>query len=40
MTSSFKISKALDGFDLEFDLENDFSKQENYNADLSLSSKF
>ena len=40
MTSNFKISKALGGFDLEFDLENDFSNQENYNADLSLSSKF
>ncbi|WP_415314875.1 autotransporter domain-containing protein [Candidatus Pelagibacter sp. Uisw_137] len=40
MTSSFKISKALNGFDLGFNLENDFSKQENYNADLSLSSKF
>jgi len=40
MTSNFKISKALGVFDLEFDLENDFSKQENYNADLSLSSKF
>jgi outer membrane autotransporter protein len=40
MTSNFKISKALNGFDLEFDLENDFSNQENYNADLSLSSKF
>ena len=40
MTSSFKISKALDGFDLVFDLENDFSNQENHNANLSLSSKF
>ncbi|MDA9604008.1 autotransporter domain-containing protein [Candidatus Pelagibacter sp.] len=40
MTSSFKISKALGGFDLEFDLENDFSNQENHNANLSLSSKF
>ena len=40
MTSNFKISKALDGFDLVFDLENDFSKQENHNANLSLSSKF
>ena len=36
----FKISKALDGFDLVFDLENDFSNQENHNANLSLSSKF
>ena len=40
MTSNFKISKALDGFDLEFNLENDFSNQENHNANLSLSSKF
>ena len=40
MTSNFKISKALDGFDLGFDLENDFSNQENHNANLSLSSKF
>ena len=40
MTSSFKISKLLGVFDLGFNLENDFSKQENYNADLSLSSKF
>ena len=40
MTSNFKISKALDSFDLEFNLENDFSNQENYNANLSLSSKF
>jgi len=40
MNSNFKISKALDGFDLEFDLENDFSNQENHNANLSLSSKF
>jgi uncharacterized protein YhjY with autotransporter beta-barrel domain len=40
MTSNFKISKALDGFDLVFDLENDFSNQENHNANLSLSSKF
>ena len=40
MTSNFKISKALDGFDLEFNLENDFSKKENHNANLSLSSKF
>ena len=40
MTSSFKISKALGVFDLEFDLENDFSNQENHNANLSLSSKF
>ena len=29
MTSSFKISKALGVFDLEFDLENNFSDQEN-----------
>ena len=40
MTSNFKISKALDGFDLGFNLENDFSKKENHNANLSLSSKF
>ena len=40
MTSNFKISKALDGFDLGFNLENDFSNQENYNANLSLLSKF
>ena len=40
MTSNFKISKALDGFDLVFDLENDFSNQENHNANLSLLSKF
>ena len=40
MTSSFKISKALGVFDLEFDLENNFSNQENHNANLSLLSKF
>ena len=40
MTSNFKISKALDDFDLGFNLENDFSNQENYDANLSLSSKF
>ena len=40
MTSSFKISKALGVFDLEFDLENNFSNQENHNAHLSLLSKF
>ncbi len=40
MTSNFKISKALDGFDLGFNLENDFSNQENHNANLSLLSKF
>ena len=40
MTSNFKISKALDGFDLEFNLENDFSNQENHNANLSLTNKF
>ncbi|MDA9605799.1 autotransporter domain-containing protein [Candidatus Pelagibacter sp.] len=40
MNSNFKISKALDSFDLVFDLENDFSNQENHNANLSLSSKF
>ena len=40
MTSNFKISKALDGFDLGFNLENDFSNQENHDANLSLSSKF
>ena len=40
MTSNFKISKALDGFDLEFNLENDFSNRENHNANLSLTNKF
>ncbi|MDA9597589.1 autotransporter domain-containing protein [Candidatus Pelagibacter sp.] len=40
MTSSFKISKLLGVFDLVFDLENDFSNQENHNANLSLLSKF
>ena len=40
MTSNFKTSKALGVFDLEFDLENDFSNRENHNANLSLSSKF
>ena len=40
MTSNFKISKALGGFELGFDLENDFSNQENHNANLLLSSKF
>ena len=40
MTSNFKISKALGVFDLEFNLENDFSKQENRNANLTLSNKF
>ena len=40
MTSNFKISKALGVFDLGFGLENDFSSQENRNANLSLSSKF
>ena len=40
MTSNFKISKALGVFDLEFDLENDFSNQENHKANLSLLSKF
>jgi len=40
MTSNFKISKALGVFDLEFDLENNFSNQENHNANLSLLSKF
>ena len=40
MTSNFKISKAIGVFDLEFNLENDFSNQENHNANLSLSSKF
>ena len=40
MVSSFKISKALGVFDLEFDLENNFSKQKNHNANLSLLSKF
>ncbi len=40
MTSRFKISKALGVFDLGFNLENDFSNQENHNANLSLLSKF
>ena len=40
MTSNFKISKALDSFDLVFDFENDFSNQENLNANLSLLSNF
>ena len=40
MTSNFKIFKALDGIDLGFNLENNFSKQENHNANLSLLSKF
>ena len=40
MTSNFKISKTLDGFDLEFNLENDFSNQENHNVNLSLTNKF
>ena len=40
MTSNFKISKKLDGFDMELNLENDFSNQENHNANLSLFSKF
>ena len=40
MTSNFKISKALGVFDLGFNLENDFSNQENHNANLSLLSKF
>ena len=40
MTSNFKISKVLGVFDLEFDLENNFSNQENHNANLSLLSKF
>jgi hypothetical protein len=40
MTSNFKISKALGVFDLEFDLVNNFSNQENHNANLSLLSKF
>ena len=40
MTSNFKISKAYDIFDLEFNLENDFSNQENHNANLTLLSKF
>jgi len=40
MTSNFKISKTLDGFDLEFNLENDFSNQENRNVNLSLTNKF
>ncbi len=40
MSSNFRISKALDLFDMEFNLENDFSNQENNSANLSLSSKF
>ena len=40
MTSNFNISKVLDGFDLRFNLENDFSKQKNHNANLSLSGEF
>ena len=40
MTSNFKISKTLGGFDLEFNLENDFSNQQNHNANLSLSNEF
>ena len=40
MSSNFRISKALDLFDIEFNLENDFSNQENNSANLSLSSKF
>ena len=40
MTSNFKISKTLGGFDLEFNLENDFSNQENHNVNLSLTNKF
>ena len=40
MTSNFKVSKALDLFDIELNLENDFLYQENNSANLSLSSKF
>ncbi len=40
MTSNFKISKTLNSFDLEFNLENDFSNQENHNANLSLTNNF
>ena len=40
MSSNFRISKALDLFDMEFNLENNFSNQENNSANLSLSSKF
>ena len=40
MSSNFRISKALDLFDMEFNLENDFSNQENNSANLSISSKF
>ena len=40
MSSTLRISKALDLFDMEFNLENDFSNQENNSANLSLSSKF
>jgi uncharacterized protein YhjY with autotransporter beta-barrel domain len=40
MTSNFKISKTLGIFDLGFNLENDFSNQENHNANLSISSQF
>ena len=40
MTSNFKISKKLDGFDMELNLENDFSNQGNHHANLFLFSKF
>ena len=40
MISNFKISKKLDGFDMDLNLENDFFNQENHNANLSLLSKF
>jgi len=40
MTSNFNISKTLGIFDLGFNLENDFSNQEDHNANLSLSSQF
>ena len=40
MSSNFRISKALDLFDIELNLENDFLYQENNSANLSLSSKF
>ena len=40
MSSNLRISKSLDLLDIEFNLENDFSNQENNRADLSLSSEF
>ena len=38
--SSFKISKTLGPFALEFQLENDLFSQKNSNLNLSLSSQF